>query len=250
MSDFKKVLVSCPTAAAKNYCFEDWIDNVFNFTYPNFDIRLYDNTDDKGVNANYLNNLVKYNYGNTNGKFEAENSLVNHNYKSDSVIAKMCVSHNDCRNYALKNEYDYMLHLESDIFPPKDVIERLMFRQKNIVGGLYYTDEGFYRMAMVMERIELSESNITSFHSCYHGGEIRLFDGDIHQVAQLGLGCVLISKKAMERLPFRYEQDRNNHPDTYFSEDCDMKNIPIHLDTSVICRHENRAWGIYGIDFK
>lgn len=250
MIDFKKVLVACPTAAAKNYCFEEWIDNVLNFTYPNFDVRLFDNTDDNGKNANYLNEFVNSTYDNHNAKFLAQNSLVIHNVKSNSVIAKMCISHNDCRDYALKKEYDYLLHLESDIFPPKDVIERLIFRQKNIVGGLYYTDEGIYRMPMVLERLELSPSNITSFHSGYYGGEIRLFDGEIHQVAQLGLGCVLISRKAMERVPFRYEVNRKNHPDTYFSEDCDMQNIPIHLDTSIVCRHENKAWGIYGIDFK
>lgn len=249
MMDFKKVLVSCPTAAAKNYCFQDWIENVLNFTYPNFDIRLYDNTDDNGENATNLNKLVKYLHGNIGGKFLAENSLVKHNLKSKSVIAKMCVSHNDCREYALSNGYDFMLHLESDVFPPVDVIERLIFHQKNVIGGLYYTDEGIYRMPMVMERLELSSKSITSFHSGYYGGEIRLFDGGIHEVAQIGLGCVLISRKAMLRLPFRYEIERNNHPDTYFSEDCDMQNIPIHVDTSIVCRHENRAWGLYGVDF-
>jgi cellulose synthase/poly-beta-1,6-N-acetylglucosamine synthase-like glycosyltransferase len=250
MSEFKKVLVSCPTAGVKNYCFQDWIENVMSFTYPNFDIRLYDNTDDNGVNANYLNKFVEYLYGNTNGKFKAENSLVKNNFKSDSIIAKMCVSHNDCRTYALDNDYDFLLHLESDVFPPKDVIERLIFHQKNIVGGLYYIDEGRYRMAMVMERLELSPNNITTFQSAFYGGEIRLFDGNIHQVAQIGLGCVLISKKAMQRLPFRFIPNRNFHPDTYFSEDCDMQNIPIHLDSSIVCRHENKTWGLHGIDFK
>jgi len=249
MINFKKVLVSCPTAAAKNYCFEEWIDNVLSFTYPNFEVRLFDNTDDKGANANYLNEYVNSRYGNINDKFLAINSLVKHDVKSNSIIAKMCLSHNDCRMYALTNDFDFMLHLESDVFPPKDVIERLIFHQKNVIGGLYYIDEGRYRMAMVMERIELAENNITTFHSAYHGGEIRLLDGNIHPVAQIGLGCVLISKKAMERLPFRYVPNRNFHPDTYFSEDCDAQRIPIHLDTSIVCRHENKMWGIHGIDF-
>jgi cellulose synthase/poly-beta-1,6-N-acetylglucosamine synthase-like glycosyltransferase len=249
MSDFKKVLVSCPTAAAKNYCFKEWIDNVMNFTYPNFDIRLFDNTDDKGANANYLNDYINTEYGNKSGKFFAENTLVKHNLKTSSIIAKMCFSHNDCRNYALDNDYDYLLHLESDVFPPKDVIERLMFRQKNITGGLYFTGEGKHRVAMVMERLQLTENYITSMYIYPNSGEIRLFDGDIHQVAQLGLGCVLISRKAMERVKFRYIPDRNFHPDTYFSEDCDTLNIPIHLDSSVVCRHENRLWGFYGLDF-
>lgn len=249
MSDLKRVLVACPTAAAKNYCFEEWIDNVMNFTYLNYDVRLYDNTDDGGINANYLNEYVKSEYGNVDGKFLAENTLVKHKLKTDSIIAKMSFSHNDCRSYALNNGYDYLFHLESDVFPPKDVIESLMFRQKNVVGGLYFTGEGKHRFSMVMERLELSENNITSMYLYSNGGEIRLFDGDVHPVAQIGLGCMLISRKAMERVPFRYVPNQNFHPDTYFSEDCDMLNIPIHLDTSVVCRHENRMWGFYGLDF-
>jgi len=249
MSDLKKVLGACPTAAAKNYCFEEWIDNVMNFTYLNYDVRLYDNTDDGGKNANYLNEYVKSEYGNVDGKFLAENTLVKHNLKTDSIIAKMSFSHNDCRSYALNNGYDYLFHLESDVFPPKDVIESLMFRQKNVVGGLYFTGEGKHRFSMVMERLELSENNITSMYLYSNGGEIRLFDGDVHRVAQIGLGCMLISRKAMERVPFRYVPNQNFHPDTYFSEDCDMLNIPIHLDTSIVCRHENRMWGFYGLDF-
>ena len=249
MSDLKRVLVACPTAAAKNYCFEEWIDNVMNFTYLNYDVRLYDNTDDGGKNANYLNEYVKSEYGNVDGKFLAENTLVKHKLKTDSIIAKMSFSHNDCRTYALDNGYDYLFHLESDVFPPKDVIESLMFRQKNVVGGLYFTGEGKHRFSMVMERLELSENNITSMYLYSNGGEIRLFDGGVHPVAQIGLGCMLISRKAMERVPFRYVPNQNFHPDTYFSEDCDMLNIPIHLDTSVVCRHENRMWGFYGLDF-
>ena len=249
MSDFKKVLVACPTAAAKNYCFKEWIDNIMNFTYPNFDIRLFDNTDDNGANANYLNEYVKTEYVNIGNKFFAENTLVKHNIKSTSIIAKMCVSHNDCRTYALDNEYDYLLHLESDIFPPLDVIERLMFRQKNIVAGLYWIGEGLYRKAMVTESIKLSDYCYSAHYLTPDIGEIRLLNGELQLASQVGLGCVLISKKALERVPFRYEVDGKCHPDTYWSQDCAEMKIPIHLDSSVVCRHENRMWGFYGLDF-
>lgn len=249
MSEFKKVLISCPTAAAKNYCFEEWIENVMKFTYPNCDIRLFDNTDDGGVNAKYLNDYVNAQYGNISGKFFAENTLVKHNLKTSSIIAKMCVSHNDCRTYALNNEYDYMFHLESDIFPPKDVIERLMFRQKNIVAGLYWIGEGIRRKAMVLEPLKLSDYCYSGLYLSPNIGEIRLFNGELQLASQVGLGCVLISKKALQRVPFRYEVNGECHPDTYWSQDCAEMKIPIHLDSSVVCRHENRAWGFYGFDF-
>jgi hypothetical protein len=227
----------------------EWIENVMRFTYPNFDIRMFDNTDDGGINTQYLNDHVNSEYGNRDGKFFAENTIIKDNLKTSSLIAKMCSSHNDCRSYALDNDYDYLFHLESDVFPPTDVIERLMFRQKNVVGGLYFTGEGLNRFSMAMEKLELSENLVTSTYLYQNGGEIRLFDGDIHPVAQFGLGCVLMTRKAMERLPFRYIPKRNFHPDTFFSEDADMLQIPLHLDTSVVCRHENRLWGFYGLDF-
>ena len=34
---FPKILVASPTSINKDYCFDQWIDNVFSFTYPNFD---------------------------------------------------------------------------------------------------------------------------------------------------------------------------------------------------------------------
>lgn len=248
MIEFPKILVCCPTAQAKNYCFESWIENVMNFTYPNFDICMFDNTNDSGLNATYLNDYVLSNFGNLK-KFQAVNSLVLHKSNEQNVIAKMAISHNDCRTQTLNGGYDFMLHLESDVFPEKNIIEQLLAHQKNIVGGVYYTDEGKYRCLMVHQKLELAPNEVTSLPSRMPE-EIQLLNGGLHQVAQIGLGCILISKKVLERLSFRYVRGRNFHPDTFFSEDCHLKNIPIHVDTSSICKHENQNWGLYGIDFK
>jgi hypothetical protein len=102
---------------------------------------------------------------------------------------------------------------------------------------------------MVMEHLELEPKRIVSFITSFCGGEIRLFDGQIKEVAHIGLGCVLISRKVLERIKFRLDTTRNYHPDTYFHEDCKRINIPTYLDSSILCRHENRRWGIHGIDF-
>jgi len=249
MLSFKKVLVCCPTAKAKDYCFPEWIENVMQFTYPEFDIAMFDNTDDDGAYAAYLNQYVKENYGNLR-PFKAINSIASRGIKTSSVINRMCISHNDCRKECLEGGYDCIVHIESDVFPEKDVIERLLAHGKNVVGGLYYSDEGRFRSAMVYERVELSPRNITTMQSSYFGGEIRLFDGTLKQVAMIGLGCILITDRVLKRIQFRHMPERNVHPDTYFSEDCELNNIPIHLDTSLICSHQNQSWGIYGVDYQ
>jgi hypothetical protein len=247
MINFPKVLVAAPTASAKKYCFEEWLDNVMDFTYPNFKVVLFDNTDDNGEFTNYMSSTAKNRYG-FQDKFGCLPSSIDHS-KTTDLIEKMCISHNDCRHFALLTNCDYLLHLESDVFPEKDVIEQLMFHQKKVVGGIYYRDEGMFRKPMLQMSIEPIEKHIKTLN--FEPIEDLCFiDGNLKKVAHVGLGCVLIKKSVLNKIRFRFEKGIEMHPDSYFAEDCFRNNIPIYADTSVICRHENKAWGIYGIDYK
>jgi hypothetical protein len=243
-----KILICSPTASAKNYCFDEWIDNVMNFSYPNFEVRLYDNTNDEGDNANLLNTKYQNKYG-YDKKFFAINSLVkNDSHKIKSVIEKMCISHNDCREYAIENYFDYIFHLETDVFPEKDIIQKLLEHKKLVVGGIYYRDEGKYRKPMMQRRVYVTNSHIISMNFD-KSEDIFFMDGTLKQVAHIGLGCVLINTKVFHKISFRFLEKEGNHPDTYFAEDCFRNKIPIYADTSCVARHENKAWGIYGVDF-
>jgi hypothetical protein len=65
-----------------------------------------------------------------------------------------------------------------------------------------------------------------------------------------GILCVLIHNSVFKAIPFRFVEGDGNHPDSFFNEDCFRKGIKVYADTSIHCRHDNRAWGIYGVDFK
>ena len=251
---FPKVLVSAPTASAKNYCFESWLDNVMNFTYPNYQVRLFDNTIDGGKNAENLNEIARRKYGSMVGAFEkfyAYNSQELHKIKSEkSVIARMARSHNDCRGYALSNGFDYLLHLESDVFPTREVIETLIFDNKDVVGAAFYRDEGRHRCLMAQRRIYVTPNVIKCFN-LNANEDLYYLDGKLREVASVGLGCVLIkTKKVFNKIKFRYVEGENMHPDSFFSEDCFRNKIKIYLNTNIVCKHENRQWGVYGIDYK
>jgi hypothetical protein len=239
---FKKVLVCGPTASAKNYCFNDWIDNVLNFTYPNFDVRLFDNTNDKGNNATKLNKYVSDNYGDVglDKKFFCQNSLIINNSNEKDVIPKMAISHNDCRNYLLTNDYDFMLHLETDVFPQKNIIETLMFNCKPIVGGIYYIDEGKYRALMIQRFIEIGPKRGISINFKPEE-ELNFLDGTLKKVSHIGLGCVLIHRDIFKKIKFRYA-GVGMHPDTFFAEDCQSLGYKIFADTSCISEHRNKSW--------
>lgn len=247
-----KVLVCAPTASSKNYCFNEWLENVMNFNYPNFDIRLFDNTyKDGGEFTQYMNNTFEKKYGKGNNKFYAFNSAKINNIQDDaigSVISRMAMSHNDCREYAIKYGYQSMLHLETDVFPPLNVIEQLLVQNKKIIGGIYDRDEGKWRKAMLQKHIYSSPVNINSIN--FEATEDAYFiDGTIKQVSSVGLGCVLINSSVFKNIPFRFVEGQGNHPDSYFSEDCFKKGYKIYADTSVYCKHDNKAWGIYRKDF-
>ena len=110
----------------------------------------------------------------------------------DSVLKRLALSHELCRQYALRNKYDYILHLETDVFPPVDVIERLMVEGKDIVGALYQLSDDGARIPM-LNRIS---SNTDDYRVAIYGGYNNfMIDGKVKQTLSAGLGCVLIKKK-------------------------------------------------------
>ena len=80
--------------------------------------------------------------------------------------------------------------------------------------------------------------------------EIGHLDGSLLKVAMAGIGCALIDKSVLRQIGFRWEKGVDKHPDTFFAEDCASLGIPIYCDTSVVCEHRNKQWGIFGIDYR
>jgi len=248
MRKYPLIIVCAPTAKAKNYCFEEWLANVMSFTYPNFIVRLFDNTNDGGNNAKHLNAIFTQNYGPEKEdeilKFKAFNSLQYNKVKNTSgVVESMCISHNDCIDMAKQVGVNFILHLETDVFPPRDVIERLLWSRKMVCGAVYYRDEGIARKPMLQTRLFRSPNNIGSMN-LNTLEEINTLDGTVKEFASVGLGCVLIHVPIFEKIgKFRFDKKRpDTHPDTFFSEDCFKHGINIFADTSIICRHDNRRW--------
>jgi hypothetical protein len=55
------------------------------------------------------------------------------------------------------------LHLESDVIPPPDVIENLLFHKKEVISALYYSDEGIYRRPMIQMKLKVTENYCSSY---------------------------------------------------------------------------------------
>lgn len=233
MNKLPKILIGAPTADVKSYCADDWYENVKQFIYPEFDIFLADNS-----------------LGNENIDFWTKKGVEiksANNRKQDSVIKRLTDSHNLVREKAIKEDYDYLLHLEVDVFPPPEILICLLSHKLPLVSVSYDIYDGEDREPLVM-RIDNS----------YDGEDGAIvkgqysqtwFDGNLKQAWSNGVGCCLIHRSVLEQIPFRYVPNNNAFPDSWFSFDCAAKNIPHYVDTSMYALHRNMDWRKYGDKF-
>lgn len=234
MYNTPKILIAAPQADVKNYCFEEWLRNVRQFTYPKskIDIFLADNSRTSD-NANYIRSMgVKCVHIPKNGR---------------GIIEVMAECHQACLDYAKINGYDYLLHLETDIFPEHNILEELLTYQKPIVCGLYNILDGAYREPM----IRLIEKNNSGYVKAYgiSGSTSIYINGELLKVFSGGLGCTLINKNVFENIKFKHQKGAEYHPDTWFANDMYVDNIPIYVSTKSQCKHYNKSWGTYNINF-
>lgn len=235
---FKKILITGPTSANKHYCFEKWLDNTLKINYPGeWKIILFDNTLDNGESAKYQNDYYVRNYGHDN-KFEC---IASDNRNTDSLVSRICNSHNDCRRYAMDNGYDAVLHLETDVFIKPNYLQELVLHKKPVVGALYYRDFGSFRKLMAQQRVNRAPSN-TFMYNLDRMDDATWVDGTLKQIDHIGLGCLLIDIKVLKKIPFRFVKEIPVHADSFFAEDLYKAGIKIFADTSLICEHQNSDW--------
>jgi len=228
----KKILIASPTADLKDYCFDEWMKNVTQFTYPNTELFLCDNSSDR----EYFNDIKKR-YKHLNDFFNVGRvtpSQFDLSYKH--ILAK---SHERCRLYALENNFDYMLHLETDIFPPIDVIERLLEAKRKVIGALYHIELGERSTLMVQQIEEFGDAHRETFN--LDETDLDFVDGEVKRVFSCGLGCTLIHKSVLKQIQFRYEEGSPVHPDSFYFADLNTNNIPVFVDTSIYCKHDNHT---------
>ena len=235
MYNTPKILVAAPQSDLKNYCFLDWYLNIKRFNYPQdkIDIFLADNSDTDS-NAKLMESFgIKVKYIPKNGR---------------GIIEVMAECHQACLDYAKNNGYDYMLHLETDIFPKPNILRELMSFNKPSVCGLYNIFNGAYREPM----IRLIESKNDGYMKAYGISKCQglYIDGKLLQVYSGALGCNLIRSDIFNEIKFRSVSTEHQFPDTWFAQDLYAKNIPIYVDTKSLCQHKSKTWGTFDINFK
>ena len=232
-----KVLVGCPTYVGKNYCVHDWIEHIKNLDYENYDIFLVDNTNDDGKNAKWLTETFDVN--------------VLHHYDGSCVtIHELMGECNDIiRKRVIDEKYDYYMSIESDVFPPKDVIQRLMKHNQPICNGVYKIGIGVDKFPL-LQGVQLS---MIKGKQQPHAQQLswreanEFLDGTLKTLHGNGIGCSLMRRDLLLEYNLKIDLTMPRiHADSIFYIALWNGKVPVHVDTSVLCRHRNQDWkGVY-----
>ena len=227
---YPKVLVFSPTYEGKEYCRERFVENVKKFSYPNYEFLMIDNSK--------TDEYYK--------KLQADGVPIVRVPRGDSSRIALANAQNYARRYALDNDFDYVLSLESDLFPTSDVIQRLMAHSKPVVGALYYiggTEEGMATHPCVF--ITTPKTNSTNGTRLITPEEHQelVDEGGIHRIHGMGVGCALMMIYVLKDYIF-WTDNRfdNKHSDVYFYMDLWNNKVPVYVDYDLETKHEPSSW--------
>lgn len=144
-------------------------------------------------------------------------------------------------NNAIKQNYDYVLMVDSDIILPAHTLISMLDNPKPVCLGCYprkNTKKG------VFEIFKLGQKN---YIDTYNYDEIVSLNGKI-EIKGGGFGCALIDVKILEHLPhpfFKYVEYQSGaclSEDNYFCSNVTKAEYKIYADTNVMCGHSIRGF--------
>lgn len=220
------MLVAIPTYQGKDYVFHENWNCVKNFTYPNYEYVYIDNSP-----------TPDYYY-----KLKRRGANVVRVPRGANSRQALCNAQNWARNKVIRDNYDYLMFVESDLLPTPDAIQRLMNAGKPVVGALYYIGHEIKIPCVFFLDWKGTGSSLGSRLISLR--EVPTFVGSgLRQVHGMGLGCTLIRGDLVKRFPFWYdERFDNKHSDVYFYMDVHNKGIPVYVDSNYVIVHKPSKW--------
>ncbi len=237
MTNIPNILLAFPTSDKKDYCLNYFLKQLSEFTYPNLDIIMIDNSINerkewlfKQFEKYGLQKRIKYYY---------------YNPKNLTFREMIRDCHNLIREQVLQNGYDFLYSLESDHFTAPNIIEHLLAFKKLVVGLPYFIGTGFASM-YICSKTEMC-GNIALEIALTSDLGFLYTDGFLKRTYQIGLGNTLIHRSVLEKIEFRIETEGKYNLETYFDDqffyrDCKKLGIPVYVDTSNMSYHWNVHW--------
>ena len=132
------------------------------------------------------------------------------------------------RQQAEKLGVDYLFFVGADTIPPLDVLPKLLARNVDVVGGVYYGRQG------ASNGNELTavawKHNQPEFNKRKNLEQLK----GLVEVDGMGCDCLLLSKAVLNTSWLDWPQTDDDYP---FFDKLKEKGCKIWLDTEVVCKH-------------
>ena len=239
-----KILVAAPTYQRMQYCQKQFLKSIISLDYGNYDVLIVDNSE-KNTNFNELNK-------NKNIKVIWDKS------DQKNKLLSLVNSRNKILNYAIDNNYDYILMMDSDVIPPENIIQGLLECNKDIVSGLYYnyfivdgktkympvawtalTKEEFEE---IKQKIQLPDFIKSHLDLRAHLTEQEADSEKLLEVVIPSAGCMLIKRNVFEKIKYGLidTQNMNNiktGDDIGFILNARKEGFKVYCYTKIKCEH-------------
>ncbi len=240
-----KILVGAPCYYAMDYCIKEFIESLQELDYDNYDILIVDNS--RG--NEFFDKLEK--------DFDQEKIILIKDDTSEEINKlRLVSSRNIILNYALENNYDYVLMMDSDVIAPKTIIKDLLENNKDIVSGIYnnyFVIDGEQKLRPVAwcyitpEEFE-AISKKTNFPPSVkshkdlrrHLTEEEVKSGKLIRVKFPSAGCMLLKRRVFEKIKYGLLDlpgGKKSGDDIYFCTKAEEEGFEVYCNTKVKCEH-------------
>lgn len=217
---YPKVLIGCPTSWRHQHSIKQFAARLKELSYPNFKVLFVDETP-TGEHADYLK--------------EQGYSVIKNYPQSKDKIGRIVENRNVLIKKFIEGDATFLLFLDSDVIPPKDVIERLTRHNTDITAGVYAANQ----LINNKQKIAPVLRGLTEYKDYSKVIELEdIKDGRFFEIFGCGFGCCLIKRAVLEKVSLRYNLHLNSSEDFIFCYDARTKyGFRSFVDTSVKCVH-------------
>ena len=212
-----RVLISCVTHDKDEVYVKGFLDAIRNQDYKNYDILFIEtsNSDDYTAKLKGTGSIVL--------KSETETS---------HTIEKITTGRNLARDYAVKNNYDYLLFVDTDVILQQTALSKLLSNRKDVVAGVCLSTlnvNGNQKILPNIFNIDKQETRPVPLN--------EVMTGKITEISHAGFGCALMTHKVLEKTFFRFYENQMAGEDIAFFHDAKENGFKAFADTSVRCTH-------------
>lgn len=213
-----KVLIGVVTHGKQRYCLDEFLDSL-NAQAMKADVLFVVNHGESAYAS-----LIK------SKGFEA----VEDPNPETTRIGKIVSGRKYLRKYALDNDYDYLMFVDSDVMLPPHAVNVLVATKGDVISGAYlnaFELGGKTVIAPVLFK-DLGDGQCQLF--TYEGAAVP----QVMEIGAAGLGCTLIKRKVLEQVDIRsFGNSESGGEDMAFYVDAREKGFDARANTYVRCIH-------------